>query len=89
MKSNCWDITQCGRELGGKRAAEAGVCATSTNVFFDGTNGGSNAGRCCWRVSGTLFRGDGQCELLAKVGSCQNCHVFTMVKQEEGMSLRL
>ena len=89
MKSNCWDISQCGRESGGKRAAELGVCATSISEYFNGTNGGVNGGRCCWRVSGTLFNGNRQCEMLESVGCCQKCEVFQTVKIEEGMRLRL
>jgi len=89
MRSNCWDITQCGREPGGKLATQLGVCAVSTDKYFDGTNGGVNAGRCCWRVAGTLFGGRANCMKLEEVGSCQNCIVYSTVLSEEGRRLRL
>jgi hypothetical protein len=89
MKSNCWDITQCGREEGGKLSAQLGVCAASVNHFYNGTNGGVNAGRCCWRVCGTMFGGDGRCQMLKHIDSCQDCLVYKTVLTEEGRCLRL
>lgn len=89
MKSNCWDIARCGRQPGGENVGQDGVCKVSTNEYYDGTNGGINAGRCCWRVSGTLFGGDGKCQMLNSISSCNECEVYAIVLHEEGMRLRL
>ncbi len=89
MKSNCWDITQCGREEGGKLSTQLGVCAASVDQYYDGTNGGTNAGRCCWRVCGSMFGGNRKCQMLDSVDSCQDCIVYRTVLQEEGRLLRL
>ena len=44
MKQNCWEFHNCGREEGGARATEMGVCpaasATEADGFCDGKNGG-------------------------------------------------
>ena len=41
---NCWEYFRCGREKGGKRVAELGVCPAAT-CNRDGTNGGIAGGR--------------------------------------------
>ena len=57
MPVNCWEFKNCGRQPGGPRAAELGVCPASSNVKVNGTNQGRNGGRICWAVAGTLCDG--------------------------------
>jgi len=52
-KQNCWEIMRCGREPGGLRADDLGVCPAAADRRFDGVNGGINGGRTCWAVAGT------------------------------------
>jgi len=60
-KQNCWDVKICGRERGGAKVAEFGVCPATTDSSANGLNGGRNGGRICWAVTGTFaaakFRG--------------------------------
>ena len=60
MKQNCWDFKNCGRSPGGHKTGELGVCPASTAAEHNGVNSGQNAGRFCWKVSGTFCSGQVQ-----------------------------
>lgn len=86
-KKNCWEYMACGREPGGRNAKELGVCPASVALLYDGTNGGTNAGRFCWLVAGTFCNGAAQGTFAAKVKDCLKCPFFMVVAREEGESL--
>jgi hypothetical protein len=81
---NCWEYKNCGREPGGPKANELGVCPAATSSAHNGKNNGKNGGRYCWKVAGTLCGGKVQGEYAAKAVSCMACEFFKVVKQEEG-----
>lgn len=83
MKQNCWEVKKCGREPGGAKSKELGVCAAATAVTFNGKNGGKNGGRQCWRVAGTLCGGKVQGEYAAKAASCMVCEFFKQKKPQD------
>lgn len=83
MKSNCWEIKKCGREPGGEKAGELGVCPASTEICLDGTHGGKNAGRACWVIAGSLCGGKVQGSFAEKYMSCLNCDFYKQVEAEE------
>lgn len=83
-KINCWEFNDCGREPGGTRVAELGVCPAATDVVCDGLNGGFNGGRICWAVAGTFCGGEVTCAEACKQRSCMGCKFFDAVLQEEG-----
>lgn len=89
MKMNCWEYKQCGREKGGVKAAELGVCTAAAEVRLNGTHGGKLAGRACWVVAGTLCGGQEQGTFAQKYHNCEKCDFYRMVKQEEGMRFKL
>jgi len=74
-KINCWEYKKCGREKGGSRARELGVCPASTETRLDGINGGTNAGRACWVTSDAWCSGDG-------IKRCEQCDFYALVKRE-------
>ena len=84
-KLNCWEIKKCGREIGGDRIDDLGVCPAASNNSSDGINGGKNAGRICWAVAGTFCGGRVQGDFAQKTASCMTCEVFKRVKEEEGI----
>ncbi len=84
MRKNCWEVKNCGREPGGEKAHELGVCPASTESKLDGMHEGKNAGRACWVVAGTFCRGQVQGEHAVKMHNCANCDFYTLVKKEEG-----
>lgn len=87
---NCWEFMNCGRELGGSKSGELGVCPAATDVSSDKLNGGRNAGRICWAVTGTYCGGEVQGSFAEKQLSCLSCRFFEKVKEEEGIGkLRL
>ena len=51
---------------------------------MDGVHGGTNAGRCCWVVAGTLCHGKTRGTLAMKFHDCTKCKVYTQVQSEEG-----
>ncbi len=83
-KRNCWEYENCGREPGGAKAAELGVCPATTDTSNDGLNEGRNSGRICWAVTGTLCGGKVQGSFAQKNLACMSCDFLKEVKQEQG-----
>ncbi len=84
MALNCWQVKKCGREPGGAKSLELGVCPASTFTGLDGTNDGKNGGRACWAIAGTLCGGQVQGSYAAKISSCAACPFYQAVKAEQG-----
>ena len=83
MKQNCWEVKGCGRNPGGKRAAELGICPATTTTTVNGVNSGLNGGRSCWAIAGTLCGGKVQGIAALKMENCMKCDFFTDVWKEE------
>ena len=81
---NCWEHKKCGREPGGARAAELGVCPAAADSAFDGFNLGANAGRICWLVAGTFCKDKVQGTYAEKRLSCRNCDFYKQIHTDEG-----
>ena len=86
MKQNCWELKKCGREPGGAKAAEMGICPAATDASSTGLNGGKNGGRICWAVTGTFCGGKVQGTFAQKRLSCMTCEFFSKVQAEEESS---
>ena len=84
MKQNCWEYKNCGRETGGARVDELGVCPAATDTSSDGIHDGRNGGRICWAVAGTFCGGQVQGAFAEKQLSCMNCDFYHLVVAEEG-----
>lgn len=69
----CWEFKKCGREAGGAKAKELGVCPAYPDY-----------GRMCWHCVGTLCGGKIQGTFAQKCKTCLVCDFFTKVKKEEG-----
>jgi len=83
-KINCWEFMRCGREPGGKRTGELGVCPAADSSAFDGLYAGKNAGRACWLVAGTFCNNRSQGSFAKKRSSCKGCRFYQQVHGEEG-----
>ncbi|MBI5361279.1 MAG: hypothetical protein HZA48_11940 [Planctomycetes bacterium] len=83
-KQNCWEFKKCGREPGGAKVSELGVCPATTDASADGLNGGKNGGRICWAIAGTLCGGKVQGTFPQKHISCLICDFFKKTKEDEG-----
>jgi hypothetical protein len=70
----------CGREPGGIRADQEGICPAAQNSRYQGINGGQASGRFCWTEPDT------NCKkfLEESDGGCMLCSFFTRVLHEEG-----
>lgn len=84
MKLNCWQVKKCGRQPGGPKVAELGVCPAATERALNGTNGGTNGGRACWALAGTLCGGTVQGSYAMKLTNCIQCAFYQQVAAEEG-----
>jgi hypothetical protein len=85
-RRNCWEFKGCGREPGGQRVAELGICPTAVETAADGLNGGRNGGRICWAVSGHFTEdGEVRCATAKTLATCMACEFFTTVLREEGL----
>ena len=82
-KLDCWEAMQCGREPGGDRVAEMGVCPAALERRLDGVLGGTNAGRCCWLVAGTFCKGEPAGTFAKRLSTCRDCEFFERVHAEE------
>ena len=63
---NCWEFKGCGREEGGRKAHELGICPAYTQ----------GAGDACWFIAGTLCDGTVQGTYAQKLESCVHCDFF-------------
>lgn len=86
-KINCWEFKKCGREPGGAKVEELGICIATTELRANGINEGKNAGRACWAVAGTLCEGIIQGTFAMKLGNCMKCDFYKLIVKEEGSSL--
>ncbi len=89
MKKNCWEFKKCGRESGGTKVNELGVCIAATEIRTDGMNSGKNGGRACWALAGTLCEGKIQGVFALKFNNCFDCDFYIHVWKEEGKNHQL
>lgn len=82
-KLNCWEFKNCGRQPGGPKAAELGICPAAVEKNLDGAHGGTNAGRACWVIAGSLCGGRIQGTFAKKLHNCWRCDFMNAVKREE------
>jgi hypothetical protein len=88
MLQNCWEVKNCGRQPGGARVSELGVCPAAAEERASGANGGRNGGRICWALTGTFCGGKVQGTFAQKVASCMGCDFYRMVRVEQGGKLQ-
>ncbi len=62
---NCWEFKKCGREAGGTKAKELGVCPAYPNH-----------GQHCARIAGTLYGGQVQGIFATKLANCMQCAFY-------------
>jgi len=56
------------------------------DLSADGLNGGTNAGRICWAVSGHFSEdGETRCSTAKDLVTCMACEFFKNVMREEGI----
>lgn len=83
-KTNCWEFKKCGRQPGGNKAKEIGVCPAATEQKAHGINGGKNGGRACWAIASTFCGNKVQGSYSEKFGKCVTCEFMKKVRDEEG-----
>ena len=83
-KLNCWEYKKCGRQPQGPHVKELGLCPASVELSLDEVHEGTNAGRACWIVSGTLCKGLIQGTFAQKYTNCEVCDFYRLVRTEEG-----
>jgi hypothetical protein len=83
---NCWEFKKCGRQPCGPKVSELGLCPAATEHRLDGSNHGTNGGRACWFIAGTLCGGKVQGSFAAKLANCMQCDFYKLVMKEEGVN---
>ncbi|MEW6713690.1 MAG: two-CW domain-containing protein [Nitrospirota bacterium] len=89
MKLNCWEFKKCGREINGTHELEFGVCPAHEEKRLHGIHGGTNAGRACWSVAGTMCGGKVQGTYAEKEKNCMICDFYKSVQKDEFGSFRM
>ncbi len=84
QKQNCWEFQKCGRQPGGKKVTEFGICPTAIDSETDGLNDGKYGGRICWAVAGSFCGSLVQGTIAKDRLSCLSCDFFKKVRAEEG-----
>jgi len=79
-KLNCWEFKRCGREQGGGKVAEFGVCPAAIE---------GHGGRFCWARTGTYCKGEVQGTFARKIANCATCDFYRLVRKEEGKAFRI
>ena len=87
FKKNCWDHFKCGRQPGGEKVSELGICPAATETKLHGINDGVNGGRSCWAIAGTLCKGQTQGSYAQKLGDCLQCEFYKSIRQDQGKDL--
>ena len=82
-KVNCWEHKKCGRQPGGHKVEDLGICPVTTYADLNGAHGGQNAGRSCWVIAGSLCGGKIQGTYAMKLLNCWRCEFMNAVKKEE------
>ena len=62
---NCWEVKKCGREQGGAKAAELGICVAYPDH-----------GNHCAKITGTLCGGKVQGSFAVKLANCLDCNFY-------------
>ena len=62
---NCWEFKKCGREKGGTKTGELGMCPAYPDH-----------GKHCARIAGTLCGGTVQGVFAAKLSTCLKCEFY-------------
>jgi hypothetical protein len=83
VKQNCWEFKKCGRQPGGQKVADLGICPATVHQQLHGAHSGKNAGRSCWVVAGSLCGGKIQGTYAQKLNNCWRCEFMNLVKKEE------
>jgi len=84
-KLNCWEFEKCGREPGGAKVTELGICPAATESSANGINKGKNGGRICWAIAGTFCKEVAEGEFAKEKVSCMTCDFFKLVSNEENV----
>lgn len=82
-KQNCWEYKKCGRQPGGSHTTDLGLCPAAVEEKLEGIHDGTNGGRSCWVVAGTLCKGEKQETFAQKYKNCELCDFYRTVKKEE------
>ena len=85
-KKNCWEHKNCGRQPGGHKEKELGICPVTVMIEMDGAHDGKNGGRACWAIAGSLCGGKVQGTYAQKLTNCWRCDFMVTVKKEEDSS---
>lgn len=86
---NCWEYRDCGRELGGRRAEELGVCPAALFQAADGYLGGTNGGRACAFITGTCCDDQRQGSYRDKSKLCWDCAFFHRLRERHGAAFSM
>ena len=86
MAVNCWEFRKCGRGPGGRLASRDGVCPAAVCKAADGYLGGTNGGRACCFIKGTVCEAvrENQHTYRSKSESCWDCEFYRMLRREHG-----
>ena len=88
-KLNCWEFFKCGREAGGEKVYELGICPATIFEPADGFLDANNAGKACAYVAGTFCSGTIQGTAREKEKNCATCEFYNALRDRYGSEVSL
>ena len=86
---NCWEFFKCGREPGGEKVNELGICPAATFEPSDGFLDGKNGGKACTYIAGTFCSGTIQGTAREKEKKCATCEFYNALRDRYGHEVSL
>lgn len=83
-KLNCWEFKKCGRQFGGEKTVDLGLCPAVIELSLGGVHDGEFGGRACWVLEGTICKGAIQGNVAEKFKECAKCDFYEYVRKQEG-----
>lgn len=72
----CWEFKKCGREHGGARVAELGVCPVANFIKLANSVHGQSAVRACWAAKAPKPGTEDDIESSDRISNCVNCEYY-------------
>jgi hypothetical protein len=82
-KLNCREAKKCCRQPAGIFEKVLGTCPAIQEEKLGGVHDGTNAGRACRAIAGTLCKSKVQGSFAQKYKNCEACDLYRSVKSEE------
>ncbi len=83
-EQRCWEFKKCGRQPGGSKAGELGVCPAAAEALTTGSHPERQGCLACWAITGK-FSGEGVQGSPERLGDCIRCDYLKQNESKDGL----